>query len=97
MAPSWRMTLDGMATDFLASCAAHNGPLLRKCSANKIRLQYARAGSRQKAVVLAAYRGWSRKSRKGSATVTSDDELNIGQRGCISCASLRGRATCPGR
>jgi hypothetical protein len=33
--PSRRMTLYGMATDFLASCSAHNGPLLRKCSALK--------------------------------------------------------------
>jgi hypothetical protein len=33
MVPSRRMTLNGMATDFPASCSAHNGPLLRKCSA----------------------------------------------------------------
>jgi hypothetical protein len=91
------MPLYGMATDFLASCSAHNGPLLRKCSAKKFRLSlhYGRAGSQQKAVVLAAYRGWSGKSRKGSATMTPDDELNIGQRGCTSCVNLRGRATCP--
>jgi hypothetical protein len=30
MVPSRRTPLNGMATDFPASCAAHNGPLLRK-------------------------------------------------------------------
>ncbi len=43
-----------------------------------------RPGSQRKAVVLVAYRSWSRKSRKGSATMTPDDELNIGQYGCTS-------------
>jgi hypothetical protein len=33
LVPSRRMMPYGMATDFLASCSAHNGPLLRKGSA----------------------------------------------------------------
>jgi hypothetical protein len=33
MVPSRRTPLNGMATDFPASCSAHNGPLLRKSSA----------------------------------------------------------------
>jgi hypothetical protein len=35
LVPSRRMTPYGMATDFPASCSAHNGPLLRKGSALK--------------------------------------------------------------
>ncbi|WP_256806221.1 hypothetical protein [Bradyrhizobium sp. Bra64] len=47
MVPSRRMTPHGIATDFLASRSAHNGPLLRACSALKTILndQFTMVGS----------------------------------------------------